>query len=294
MKGIIRAVALRLSGPQSVSKFLIAGVLLTLAILRLAFVDGLEERMDRTFLLLLGAAILVIVLPWERLTSLKAAGVEITLDLPPIAGALRSLGLDRVEDEQLKLELSRLEQEIEQVGGSRLIWIDDQPTHIVGLRRLLRAFGVEIVMATSTLHAEDILRNDNDFDMIVSDVQRNEKAEQVTFSWFRENETKIKSDRFGELETTDGRKFYKLHEGVNFIVRLRTDTRCDPVIAALPVLFYAAYDWARLAQFTAIALATSPDTDISNSPMTFVPKAIRMLARARASQIVLGGEKRPT
>jgi CheY-like chemotaxis protein len=286
-------VALRLSGPQFAGKFLIAGLLLLLAILRLAFHDGLDKRMDRTVLLLLGAAILVILLPWERMTTLKAAGVEITLEAPPVAGALRSLGLDRLEDEHLRLELSGLMPEIEQIDGSRLLWIDDFPATVVALRRLLRALGVEVVMATSTCQAEKILRRDNDFDMIVSDIQRNEKSEQVTFGWLRENASKIKSDQFGVLETTDGRKFYKLHEGVNFIVKLRRNTQ-DPVIADVPVLFYAAYDWARLAQFTTVALATSPATDISNSPATFVPKAIRMLARSRASQIAVGEEKEIT
>ena len=70
-------------------------------------------------------AVLILVLPWERLKSLKAGAIEVSLDLPQIKGALDGLGLDRVESEQLRKQLSGLAPEIQRLSGGRIIWIDD-------------------------------------------------------------------------------------------------------------------------------------------------------------------------
>jgi CheY-like chemotaxis protein len=283
-----------LTRPHLPMKIVIAIVLGIVASVRLAFPSAVSHRMDATFFLVLAAAVLVVLLPWERLTGLKAAGLEVTLELPQVAGALQGLGLDRLQDERLRGELARLEREIAEVSGSRVLWIDDEPRRLVALRRLLRAFGVETVMAVSSSRADAILAEDVDFDLIASDVQRPRPEDQITLAWIRESEQKVKSDRPDQLTTTDGRCFYKLHEGVNYVVRLRTDDGGDPFVRSLPVLFYAAYDWTRLARFTAVAVATSPETEISNSPDTFVPRAIRMLARARSQEIILTTEKERT
>jgi CheY-like chemotaxis protein len=283
----------RLATSQT-AKVAVASALLLLAIFRIVFFDSLERRTDKTFFLILGAALLILVLPWDRLTSFKAAGVEFTLDRPEVAAAIRSLDLDRLQDEQLKGELSKLTTEITEAAGGRALWIDDKPHEVVALRRLLRALDVETVIARSTREADEILASDNDFDLIVSDVQRRDEGDQQTFEWFRRDPAAIESDSSSKIVAKAGWTFIKLHEGVNYVVRIRTEAGRDPVIASLPVLFYAAYDWSRLARFTAVALATSPDTEISNSPLTFVPKAIRMLAGARSSPIVVGKKKKPT
>lgn len=269
-------------------------MLLAAAILRLAFFEDLEKRMDEVFFVLVCAAVLAVVLPWERLTTFKAGGVEIALEQPRVVGALRSLGLDRVEDERLRDELARLEADIRDIDGSRVLWIDDRPQGVIGLRRMLRAFGVEIIMTTSTDAADELLRRDNDFDLLISDIQRRDEAEQSTFRWIAETHQDAETSSDREIRTTDGRRFVKLHEGVNYVVRLRTEPDRDPVVRSIPVLFYAAYEWTRLAKFAAVAMATSPDTEISNSPMTFVPRAIRMLASARAAPIPVPPRKGAT
>jgi hypothetical protein len=85
-----------------------------------------------------------------------------------------------------------------------------------------------------------------------------------------------------------------LHEGTNWVVRLREDAKRDPVIGGLPVIFYAAYDWKRLVSFSAPALAASPNTAMSREASDFLPKAISLLAAARSRPIVVDPEKKPT
>lgn len=53
-----------------------------------------------------------------------------------------------------------------------MLWIDDHPEEIIGERRVLRALGVLVVSTNSSKSARAILEQDNDFDLIVSDLQR--------------------------------------------------------------------------------------------------------------------------
>jgi CheY-like chemotaxis protein len=242
--------------------------ILAVAILRLAFFDEVGDRMDATFLLLLAAAAAAVLMPWERLTSLKAGGVEFSLEQPQVRGAVQALGLDRVADERLKDQIERLNADIEKARGSRVLWIDDKPHEIVGERRLLRALGIQITMVTSSEMAMEFLARDNDFDLLITDVQRQGA------SW----------------EETGG---VAIHEGANFVVRLRRHP--DEVIRSLPVIFYAAYEWNRLVEYTRAAReAPPPEPFITNSVEALVSKTFGLLASVRANPIVVGDKKKPT
>jgi hypothetical protein len=60
-----------------------------LAIASLAF-PGLHQRIDSTVLLLLVSVPLILLVPWDKMSSLKAVGVEITLNLPQVREAVKS------------------------------------------------------------------------------------------------------------------------------------------------------------------------------------------------------------
>ena len=252
---------------QTIKKLFLSATILTFAIIRLIYFDYFNERMDSTFLLLLVLVVLIPLLPWERLTSLKAGGVELTLDQPQVKGAIESLGLDRVKNKQLRKELLARSSQLKQVKGGRILWIDDKPHNIVGARTLLRALGADVVTATSSEMAEEILQRDNDFDIIITDVQR------IGDSYL----------------LNDGEP---IHEGVNFIVKLRKSE--DPVIKSMPVVFYAAYDWDRLVEFTRPARETYPEPKISNSFMDMLSKVIIVLSEVRLNPIGVRAIKEPT
>ena len=149
---------------QNSIKIVFSSIILVLAIMRFLFFETVNERMDSVFFLLLLLAFLVPVLPWERLKSFKAGGVEFSLDQPNVVGAIESLGLDRIENKQLRELLSKQSSQIKQLKGARILWIDDKPHNVVGARRLLRALGADVTTATTSEMAEDILNKDNDFD----------------------------------------------------------------------------------------------------------------------------------
>jgi len=249
------------------SKWVLSIVLVVAAIARWIFYEAVSERMDVTFLGLILAAFLIHVIPWGRLTSFKAAGVEISLQAPQVQAAISGLGLGRIQDRQLRDRLAKMGDELQAVRGSRVLWIDDKPHNVIGERRLLRALGIHVVMATSSEAAEATLNADNDFDLIVSDVQR-----------------------LGDSHTVVGGE--PIHEGVNLVVKLRGHD--DPTIRSMPVVFYAAYDWPRLVEFTRPAREMLPEPEISNTSIDFVPKVIKRLAEVRAVPLVCSGKKRPT
>lgn len=248
-------------------KAVLAIIVLLFAIVRFVFYDLINERVDDIFLLLLALAALILLFPWERLTSLKAAGIELSLEQPQIKGALEGLEMNRLENEQLKQKILSKAREIEQVQGSRIIWIDDKPHNIVGERRILRALGVQVVTAVSSDMAEEIFTRDNDFDMIITDVQRKGES----------------------YKLNNG---VPIHEGVNFIVKLRQHV--DPVIKTLPVTFYAAYDWPRLVEFTRPARETQPEPQICNTIAELLTKVLTTLSEVRSHPIKVRAEKRPT
>jgi len=249
-------------------KIAITALLVILAILRVIFHSALNAKMDITFFSLLVFAFLVLILPWEHLKTLKAGGVEISLEKPEVQAAISGLGLDRVHDENLRQQLSKLKNELKIAAGSRVIWIDDKPHNILGARRMLRALNIDVTTATSSEMALEILNTDNDFDLIISDVQR-------------------KGESYKQVK--DG---IDIHEGTNFIVVLRKHK--DPNIRVMPVIFYAAYDWERLVKFTRPARELIPEAEISNSMDDFLPKVIRRLASERSKPIEFSKVKKPT
>lgn len=123
---------------------------------------------------------------------------------------------------------------------------------------MFRSLGIDVRTATSSEQAEEMLEQDNDFDLIVSDVQRAGESYQYN----------------------DGRE---KHEGVNFICKLRDHG--DRNIRSMEVIFYAAYDWPRLVKFTRPARELQPEATIANEAEDLITKAIRILADVRADPI---------
>lgn len=246
-----------------------AAVAIALVIVRL-FGGDFGARVDTTVVTLLGAAVLVLLVPWERLESFRGGGIEITIDRPEVKAAIEGLDFGeegRLKNERLLERLERLRPELSRARRSRVLWIDDNPHEVLGVRRVLRSLGINIVTATSSERAEEILEADNDFDLVISDVQR-----------------------IGESYLyNDGRK---VHEGVNFICKLRDHE--DPNIRSVQVLFYAAYDWPRLVKFTRPARELQPEAAIANEAEDLITKAIRILAEVRADPIEYKVEKPTT
>lgn len=243
-------------------------ILIVLALIRMYSSDIISNRMDQTFLIMIVLAVLIPLVPWERLTTFKAAGIELVLERTQVKGAINSiLGLDRIESEKIRRQLGALKGELQHFQGSRILWIDDRPETIIAERRLFRALGAEVVPVISSEAAEEMLSRDSDFDLIISDVQRH--GESYKFN--------------------DG---VPIHEGVNFIVKLRSQS--GPVVRTLPVIFYAAYDWKRLVEFTRPARETVPELELSNSIETLLTKAIKKVAELREYPIEVGDKKRAT
>jgi CheY-like chemotaxis protein len=250
-------------------KIFLAAIVLTIAILRLVFFEIFSERMDSVFLLLVALAILIPVIPWQRLTHIKTSVFELELDRSQVKGAIEGLTPDpeeTIDPEKFGIKTGDLHRKLEEVlkkkasqikaaGGSRVLWIDDQPNNVTGERRLLRALGIEVITAISSKEAKEVLDKDNDFDLIISDVQREGDC----------------------YKTTGGNP---IHDGVNFIVMLRKDK--DPVISSLPVVFYAAYPWDTLVGNTRIARETQPEPKISNSIVDFLEKVFDVLSETRS------------
>ena len=195
------------------SKHIISVLAIALAIVRLVFFDTINERMDNTFLLLLAIALAVYIVPWDKITTFKGWGVELTLEKPQVRGAIEATGLKQLKSTPFWDRLSQLESEIEKARGSRILWIDDNPHVILSERRILRALGIEVVTVQNSARAENILAEDNDFDLIISDVQRE-----------------------GEIGNRKTR-----YEGIYFVKKLREKYKDNPIIKSLPVVFYSAY-----------------------------------------------------
>lgn len=247
----------------------VAVAALGLVLLRLLGGD-LGARVDSTVVFLLGGIALVLLVPWEQLQSFRGGGIEITIDRPEVKAAIGSMAFEgggRLDNERLLATVRRLGDSVESARGGRVLWIDDNPHEILGVRRVLRALGVDVTTATSSERALSILEADNDFDLIVSDVQRAGES-------YRYN---------------DGRK---VHEGVNFVCRLRDHP--DRNIAGMEVVFYAGYDWDRLVTFTRPARERQPEAQIANAADDLVEKAIRTLARVREDPVEYSVRKKAT
>lgn len=244
-----------------------ASLLITVALSRAVW-PPLASRTDNTFLVLLGAAITLALVPLDKVKSFKAGGFEILLESPQVQGALSSLKIESVQSVRLRARLDMLGDLLPVIRNARVIWVDDRQENILAERRLLRALGITVVTANSTEQALEIMQADNDFDLIISDVQRSGDTYKVTAG-------------------------VKIHEGVNFVQWLRT-SHPDQGIRQLPAIFYAAYDWPRLVKFTEPARRTLPEPEISNSVADFIPKVIIRLAESRIKPIQTPDSKEPT
>ncbi|HJR07850.1 MAG TPA: response regulator [Pyrinomonadaceae bacterium] len=247
-------------------------LLILLAITRLMLDDKIAGRMDNTFFILIALALLLHIIPFEKIKSVKAAGIELTLELPQVKSAIDGLGLNGIRDEILRLWLSHRKDELETIRGSRVLWVDDHPDKVIEARRLLRALGVETVTAVSSEKAEEVLKTDNDFDLIITDVSRKGDSYKLT----------------GGLEGA---------EGVNFIVKLRTipldpdKNMPDPVIKSMPVMFYAAYASENLIKYIRPASETLPKPEMSNTVSDLIIKVVRQLAAVRSKAITYSEKK---
>jgi CheY-like chemotaxis protein len=252
-------------GPRARS--LAAAALVLLALVRVIFFGRIGPAIDSTFLLLVALALVLVFVPLDRLTSLKAGGFELALARAEVRGALAALGLDRVEDTILRERLAALSSELRAIAGSRVLWIDDRPHKLLGERRLFRALGVHIVPANSSDKASAILEEDNDFDLVLTDVQRKDDLHKVTGG-------------------------PPIHGGVNFVRVLRTHE--DPAIRQLPVIFYAAYEWERLVEFTRPARELQPEAGMANRLIDLLPQVVRVLAEARSRPLTVAAKKEAT
>jgi CheY-like chemotaxis protein len=251
-----------------VLKVALTVVLVIFAFTRFYYYKALSTRMDVVFLSLALSVFLVWMIPWEqlwqRLRGFGVGGVGITLQKPDVKAAIvnisfKPLGTDSEKQlrDRLQRRLESLEVELQTVRGSKVLWIDDHPHTILGERRLLRALGVSITPAESSQEARDILKKDNDFDLIITDV------------W-----------RIGG------------YEGVNYVVSLRNDD--DARISSLPVIFYAAYHWEDLVDHTRPARLLRPEAEISNTIDDLIVKTIRRLSEERRNPITVSAQKIPT
>jgi len=225
--------------------------------------------MDTVFFSIIVVILIILLIPLENIKSFKAAGIEVSLEQPQVQSAIMGLGLQHIENERLRNNLLRQGDNLKYIQGSRVLWIDDYPNKVVKERRLLRALGVGIVVASSSEDAENILNTDNDFDLIITDIQRKGTT---------------------HLETGG----VDIHEGVNFIVKIR-ESHPDPFVKTLPVIFYAAYpDRFRLIGFTQAARKFSAEAEVANAPADFILKVVRLLSDARSVPIESADTKFPT
>lgn len=230
--------------------------------------DTLSSRIDSTVIYLITLAFLILVIPWERLKSFKAAGIELSLEDPSVEAALYPVGLDTIQESKLKAKLRTMMPNLATIYGSRILWIDNHPNNVTAERRCLRSFGVNITAVRSSEAAQNMLENDNDFDLLISDIGRT-------------------GDSLTAIKKKDGLK--ENREGVNFIIKLR-QSGAD-YTEAIPIIFYTAYSEYMSTKFTQPIRAFRSDIEVSKTFSNLIPKVVRILAESRSKPIPLGGSK---
>jgi len=193
-------------------KIFVSVIALVLASLIIRDPEATKKWLDSTFLLLVMVPLLAFLIPWHRLTTFKAAGVELTLESSSMRGALKGIEMSGSENRAIRRTLYDLRSAIEDSRGSRVLWIDDHPGEILGERRILRALEMQVISTNSSDSAQKILAEDDDFDLVISDMQR-------------KGEPQSKFRRYG---------------GIEFIKELR-QSKDDPNVKNVPVIFYTAY-----------------------------------------------------
>lgn len=229
-----------------------------------------EPKLDNSVIILVALGVLVLVVPWEKLIGVKVAGVEFALDNQQINKALGDLKVlkskEHIDNEKVWTLLRRLTPEIEQVKGSRLLWIDDSPDNVLGERRLLRGLNIETVMATSSEMADQLISTDGDFDLIISDLRSGED--------YRQGKS-------------------KLVEAVRFIMELRaSEEKRQKIkryahIPSLPVIFYSGKDYERQRYLTESVRDPYTTTILTRGVEKLLLDVIRTLSDVRSKPIRL-------
>ncbi len=261
--------------PSSVRRLLALGAV-ALAVVHFLAPGFTAERIDATLLILLGAAVLLLLLPWEEASAVEAGpgGVTLTLAQPQVQDAVEVVARKAQERAQklhlpvtdpLRERLSRREEQLGLLQHARVLWVDDNPSTLVTERRLLRLLGVYVETAISSDMAWEALERDSDFDLIISDIQR------------------------GRPDAENGRP---LHQGVRFARELRASS--DPTIRSLPIIFYSAFPESALGQILEPLTGTSPEPLATTLPDSLLVTVIDMIVEIRSRPIATPGQKTPT
>ena len=161
--------------------------------------------------IILGLVIALVVVPWDKLEQFKAGGFEISIE-KNFKSAVE--GYKNSKSEELMDVLSIYKDSLPIINGARILWVEDRPTNILGERRILRALGIDIKMGVPNItDPTPIYKNietDNDYDLIISDIQWKDKENKATYG------------------------------GLEFIRKIR-DSNIDSNMQGLPVIFYTAY-----------------------------------------------------
>jgi len=251
---------------QLLIKIGISLVSITLASLIIVDPDGSKEWLDSTFLLLIMVPLLAFIVPWHRITTFKAAGVELTLESPSVRGAIEGIEMSSRDRRSIRRTLYDLRYAIDDSHGSRVLWIDDHPEKILGERRILRSLGIQVVSAITSDSARGVLDEDDDFDLVISDIQR-------------EGEPKSQFSRYG---------------GIELIKEIR-QSNDDPVIKNIPVIFYTAYRPEQVENILdQVSARELPDVHFCYSVEGLLRKVFGILPTARADVIRVSSGKRAT
>jgi CheY-like chemotaxis protein len=242
-------------------KYVFAFLSICLLCIRLFLFDKTApDKLDSTILILFIFSAFILIIPWDRLNLFKAGGIEVQLNEPQVKGALS--GMLDAQEKDIKELLINLSSKISQSKGGRILWLDDKPHNIIGERRFFRSLGIEVVTATPNTIMK-ILDQDNDFDLIISDIQ-----------WFDENE----QPTYGGMEK----------------IKAIRDKYNDPIIRTLPVIFYTAYTPNVAVEIMKeVGLERYLKIEICHSIETLVKQAILTISESRSNPIKVG-KKKPT
>jgi CheY-like chemotaxis protein len=161
--------------------------------------------------------------------------------------------------------IEAMTEDINQVKGSRILWIDDNPLTILGERRLLRALGLQIVMEADSENARMRLKNDSDFDLIISDLQRTAKTD----------------------------KKVTIHDGALFVKEIRQDSM-HPAIKNIPIIIYSAFREASVNILKDKGVTHFENIELCDTIETLLTKVILTLVQVRNNPIKVESRKKAT
>lgn len=246
----------------------------------LAVLSVIAHGLEGTSLLLFGVAAVVLTFPWQRLAGLKAGPFEFSLERGQIRGAIDSIDVHGPEKERIEGVLSRLAADVERARGSRILWVDDKPGRVVGERRLFRALEIETVVVASCRDAALTLARDNDFDLIITSLEKLPEAHAID---------DLRNPGVLFVRWLRGEKDQGILELLGENVPAPVD---DAVINNLGVVFYAAFPLPYIREKIQPLNKLEPAAEASRSLDDLLKKAIRSLADRRSDPIEVSLEKR--